>query len=263
MSEVQPSTIFIIPFRDRYPQKAYFEKYFRERVSNQKGMENAKYFFIHQKDTRPFNRGAVKNLGFLILSKKYSNWRDITFVFHDIDHYPMPHIIFPYTTEIGTVKHYFGFKHTLGGVVVIKGMDYAKTNGFPMFWGWGYEDNQFNERVVKSGLKIDRSLFIDFVDNKLIKNSLEKLDGEGVTRAITKEDVVRFYTKKTDDMRSIRDVSYKINDTMVDVTNFVTNTLPGKLYEYDVRSSEKNLMKYIKGKGVIVRNRRWGLDMSF
>ena len=257
---LKPSTIFIIPYRNRITQKSYFERYFEERVSKQPGMENTEYYFVHQKDTRPFNRGAIKNIGFLSLSRKYSNWRDITFVFHDLDHYPKQHITFPYITDVGTVKHYFGFENTLGGVVVIKGADFAKTGGFPMFWGWGYEDNEFNNRVVSADIKIDRSYFIDFADTNQMKSSLTMVEDEGHTRNITKEDVVRFFAKTTEGLTHVRDVDYSITDHMVDVVKFNTATLPGKMYEYDIRSGEKNLMNYIRGKNVVIRDRKWGLD---
>jgi hypothetical protein len=46
---MEPTTIFIIPYRDRVKQKKYFEKYFEERVSKQDGMNTAEYYFIHQK----------------------------------------------------------------------------------------------------------------------------------------------------------------------------------------------------------------------
>lgn len=257
---MSPTTIFIVPYRNRIPQKAYFEKYFEDRVSKQSGMETAEYYFIHQKDKRPFNRGAIKNIGFLILSKKYSEWRDITFVFHDLDHYPKPHVTFPYITEQGVVKHYFGFEKTLGGVVSIKGADFIKTGGFPMFWGWGYEDNEFNNRVVSAGITIDRSVFIDFSDINQLKSSLTMVEDEGYTRNITKEDVGRFFTKTTEGVKNVSNIDYSITGHMVDVINFTTATLPGKLYEYDIRSGEKNLMNYIRGKNIIVRNRKWGLD---
>ena len=257
---MSPTTIFIVPYRNRIPQKAYFEKYFEERVSKQSCMETAEYYFVHQKDTRPFNRGAIKNIGFLILSRKYSNWKDITFVFHDIDHYPKSHITFPYITDNGTVKHYFGFENTLGGVVAIKGEDFAKTGGFPMFWGWGYEDNEFNNRVVSAGIKIDRTDFIHFADLNQMRTSLTMAEDDGYTRAITKEDINRFFTKTTEGLKHVRDIDYSITGHMIDVVNFNTTTVPGKMYEYDIRSGEKNLMNYIMGKNIVVRNRKWGLD---
>ena len=256
-----PTTIFIIPYRNRIPQKAYFEKYFEERVSKQPGMEFAEYYFVHQKDNRPFNRGAIKNIGFKSLCIKYPNWRDITFVFHDIDQYPKLPLVFPYITEIGSVKHYFGFKNTLGGVLAIKGSDFSKTNGFPMFWGWGYEDNEFQSRVEASNIKIDRTDFIDGTDLKQVTASIITLSGEGNIRGIIKEDVGRFFNKTTEGFKNIRDLEYAIEDHMIDVVNFNTSTKPGKLYEYDMRSGEKNLLSYIAGKNVIIRNRKWGLNI--
>lgn len=257
---MSPTTIFIVPYRNRIPQKAYFEKYFEDRVSKQPGMEISEYYFIHQKDDRPFNRGAIKNIGFLILSKKYPEWRDINFVFHDLDHYPKPHITFPYITEDGVVKHYFGFENTLGGVVSIKGKDFIKTNGFPMFWGWGYEDNEFNNRVTSAGITIDRKDFIDFSDLNQTRASLTMVEGEGYTRSITKEDIRRYFTKTTEGLNHVRNIDYSINGYMIDVVKFNTTTVPGKMYEYDIRSGEKNLMNYIRGKNIVVRNRKWGLD---
>jgi hypothetical protein len=257
-----PTTIFIVPYRDRLPQKAQFEKYFDERVSKQSGMETAEYYFVHQKDSRPFNRGAIKNIGFLILSRKYPGWKDITFVFHDLDHYPKSHITFPYITEPGIVKHYYGFKNTLGGAVAIKGGDFIKTGGFPMFWGWGYEDNEFNKRVLSCHIKIDRSNFIELNGTREASTALTVIEGEGHIRSISKEDVNRFFSKTTEGLNQVRNIDYSTDNRMIDVVNFNTATLPSKMYEYDIRSGEKNLMNYISGKNIVIRNRKWGLVIS-
>jgi len=77
---IGPKTIFIIPYRSRETQMKYFIQYFETRVRNQPDMEDAEYFFYTSKRIIVhFNRGAMKNIGFIVFSKKYSNWRDITF----------------------------------------------------------------------------------------------------------------------------------------------------------------------------------------
>ena len=112
--------IFIIPYRDREPQKEIFLNQMEKLLVNEKDYE---IIICHQCDKRKFNRGGVKNIGFLYAKEKYSNWKDITFIFHDIDYLPYKKI-FDYETTHGTVTHFYGFDFAFGGIWAIKGKDF-------------------------------------------------------------------------------------------------------------------------------------------
>ena len=138
-----PKTIFIVPYRNRPEQKFFFCKYMSFLLDHKKDYE---IYFSHQCDERPFNRGATRNIGFLAMKEKYpDSYRDITFVFNDLDTVPFNRI-FDYQTDHGTVKHYYGFETSLGGIVVMKGADFERVNGYPNFWSWGREDACLQKR---------------------------------------------------------------------------------------------------------------------
>ena len=62
-----PKKIFIIPYRDRLQHKSIFLNQYKNLLEDQ----SYEMFFVHQLDTRPFNRGATKNIGFIHAKQKY------------------------------------------------------------------------------------------------------------------------------------------------------------------------------------------------
>jgi hypothetical protein len=160
-----PKFIFIIPYRDRESQKIWFTKNIKRLATILPYFE---VYFIHQNDKRIFNRGAMKNLGFLFIKQKYPNdYKNISLIFHDIDTFPAKHILLNYITHHKIVKHYYGFTHTLGGIISIKGRNFEGINGFPNYWGWGFEDNVLQNRCLKMKFKIDRDQFFHINDNNI------------------------------------------------------------------------------------------------
>ena len=81
-------TVFIVPYRDREPHRKAFLKAMTENLADWKP-ESYKIVFIHQCDERPFNRGAMKNIGFVAIKNAYpKDYHNITLIFHDVDTWP-------------------------------------------------------------------------------------------------------------------------------------------------------------------------------
>jgi hypothetical protein len=105
-----PKIVFIVPYRNRVTHKYFFSQYLSSILTEEDKYE---IYFSHQNDERPFNRGAAKNIGFIAVKEKYPNdYKNITFVFNDIDIVPF-YKIFDYETTKGIVKHFYGFQYDL------------------------------------------------------------------------------------------------------------------------------------------------------
>ena len=203
-----PKRIFIIPYRNRPQQKFFFEKWMSFILENENDYE---IYFSHQCDNRSFNRGATKNIGFLAAKSKYPNdYKDITFIFNDVDTVPFTKL-FDYQTTIGVVKHYYGFKYTLGGIVVMKGADFEKINGYPNYWGWGNEDNALQNRCLKNNIIIDRSQFYPAGD----PNIFQLFDG--ITRVVNRTDKSNLINDDgSNGINTIKNLIYSINTESVE-----------------------------------------------
>lgn len=233
-----PQKVFVIPYRDREKDKAAF----LENITKLLEDDPTPYeiYFAHQYDARPFNRGAMKNIGFLAIKDKYPTaYREMTFIFHDVDTYPSAKGLIDYNTTSGIVKHFYGYKFALGGMFAIKGADFEKTKGFPNFWGWGIEDNTMNDRCLAVGLTIDRSCFYDINDTKIVRTF------DGFSRIISRKDSLVYKTSTPDDILALRDVKWRLHQNaniyMIHIYRFeCTMNYRDQIYQpIDIRTTKK------------------------
>lgn len=248
-----PKRIFIVPYRNRIQHKFFFCKHMSFILEDNDDYE---IYFSHQCDIRTFNRGAVKNIGFMAIKDKYpEHYKDMTFIFNDVDTIPF-YKIFDYNTTKGIVKHYYGYKYALGGIVVIKGSDFERINGFPCYWGWGMEDNVLQKRCDLANIKIDRSVFYDIGSPQILQLF------DGISRIISKKDPWRMkHDNGIDGLRTITNLVYNIdtksdnpNDNIFVVDNpniFVINIQTfltyikfenDNYYNYDLREPKRKIL---------------------
>jgi hypothetical protein len=214
-----PKFVFIVPYRDREPHRVFFNTYIYK-IMEDIPPEDWTFFFIHQNDKRPFNRGAMKNIGFLALKNAYPNdYKNIIFIFNDVDTLPYTKNILNYETDFGVIKHFYGFHFALGGIFSIRGADFERINGFPNYWAWGGEDNLIHERAKQNGLFIDRSNFYTIGNMNILQFA------DGLKRLICRDELATsIMPNNVDGLSKITDLKYMIyNDThMIDVTSFDT-----------------------------------------
>jgi hypothetical protein len=213
-----PKIIFIVPYRDR-PQHLHFFKEQMGKVLSNIPKTDYKIHILHQQDERKFNRGAMKNIGYLVVKELYPNdYKNITLVFNDVDTMPYTKNFLKYDTVPGQVKHFYGYKFALGGIVSITAGDFEKTGGFPNFWAWGYEDNTLKQRVDRAGLKMNYDQFYPIKDGNILQLS------DGDIRNVSRTEFDTYKNNNADGFADIRGLMYNLaeNDGFVNVTAFET-----------------------------------------
>jgi hypothetical protein len=218
-------------------------------------LDSYEIYFSHQCDKRSFNRGATKNIGFLAIKEKYpDDYKNITFVFNDIDTIPFSNI-FNYQTIKGTVKHFYGFEYALGGIVAITGADFEEINGYPSFWGWGLEDTVLQKRCELANLYINRDQFYPIGSPDILHLF------DGVSRLINRKDPLRATNDNGyDGLQTIANLHFTIDTEsknpldnihvsdsekifIINIDSFTTATRfeNNNFYKYDLRSDPKQI----------------------
>jgi hypothetical protein len=252
-----PDVVFIIPYRNREAHLNCFlnhMQYILEDVSY-----SYEIVICHQDDTRPFNRGAMKNLGFIYIKHTYpTHYKNITLVFHDVDTMPGKKQMFDYRTTKNIVKHFYGFTFALGGIFSITGGDFELVGGFPNYWSWGFEDNVIYNRCIEKRIQVDRSKFYEY-------NHLDILQFfNGIDRNTNAKIYLQFKQfkknniksiEKNDGITSIQNIHYipeytKSKDISYTFVHHKVWTLdesnPNKVFESSTENVEKSLYELKK-----------------
>jgi hypothetical protein len=235
--------IVIVPYRDRIEHLTFFQRYLPA------VLENYELMVVHQNDARPFNRGAMKNIGFLAVKQKYpTEYLDATLIFQDVDIMPYKSGVFDYVAEHGVVHHFYGYESCLSACFAIKGADFEKANGFPNLWEWGVEDFIIQERVLKSGCRIDRSHFYPVGSRQVLQFF------DGMTRTLSMLDVDQIRTRHAMDGLSSLKAEFSLEENFVQVTKFAAMYLP----------DQNRVVRNIKDLGVNTQNRKkdWGFKFD-
>ena len=209
-----PKIIFIIPYRDREQHKHFFMRQMKYVLEDIK-KEDYEIYFAHQCDSRDFNRGGMKNIGFIAMREKYPNdYNKITFVFNDVDTMPYTKNFLDYDTTHGNVKHFYGFNYTLG--------------------------------VKACGLHIDRSVFYPIMD----KNILQLNDG--LIRLVNRQEFDYVKMKTSDGINTITDIKYELDEdnNYINITGFNSLTEPNIKNNrlHDLRQGNSSIFGRKRGK---------------
>jgi predicted glycosyltransferase involved in capsule biosynthesis len=143
----------IIPYRNRAENLKIFLPWISDYMSL--GKTHFNVLVVEQLNKKPFNRGALMNVGFEYLQSSCDY-----FIFHDVD-LLIQNKAFLYSfplapTHVAKYVEQFGYSVSsdyYGGVNIFNKEDFLHINGFSnKYLGWGGEDNDLNLRVLFKGM---------------------------------------------------------------------------------------------------------------
>jgi len=166
----------IVPYRaGQQPERLWHMLNFIQTMIHH--IPSAHIYIIEQADDRPFNRGALLNIGVDVAGMT----ADDVLCFHDVDLLPCADIVAEYLIPLPekTVRHIgrawkrYDSDSYLGGILMMRQSDFVAVNGYPNdFFGWGGEDDELRDRIKRAGLNIERNVYGTIIDQE--RMSLEQ-----------------------------------------------------------------------------------------
>jgi hypothetical protein len=150
-----PSLGIIVPYRDRAEHLKEFltetTRFFASDPVN--AGVSPRFLIVEQGAGQPFNRGALLNVGFRLLES------DVEYIcLHDVDRVPVAADYRWPERPMMIIRHGLSLPPRvidvlLSSVVLMQKQHFASANGFSNgYWGWGYEDVDLRERLLRCGL---------------------------------------------------------------------------------------------------------------
>tara|TARA_Y100000389_G_C17470094_1_gene529602 strand:- start:7328 stop:8098 length:771 start_codon:yes stop_codon:yes gene_type:complete len=239
-------TVFVVPYRNRSEHKAKFLDYYNKLTTiRDEWGKGVRLLIVEQDDDRPFNRGAMKNIGALHVHRLWGRDNgNITLVFHDIDSLPVFPLTIDFSCKRHNVNHIYGNSSALGGIFSIRIQDFFRAHGFPNIWGWGYEDNIMTERTTRIGLSVNRDNKIDIADmSKILRLDI---NSQNTSRAVSIIDLKRVLNKQADGMFDIADLAIRQEDITLKVQHFSTRyAAPRRLTTIGAHILKGNVMHWV------------------
>lgn len=247
----------VIPYRDRLEHLNVFIPYIVEHFKRTK--INYKIIVVEQYNNQPFNRSKLLNVGAKIL------YDDVDyFCFHDVDLFPDKDVSYKIGTHdvihlcttlienkndnIKNNEFYYGMnfnkyyntnniknninRKIVGGVVLLKKDIWRKHKWNEIFQGWGYEDQEYYDRLIYYKYKIYN------INNRFISMS-HKLNSTKCFKNIINNKNNHKIIKKQ--------IENKVLDPKLVISDIKFNTVSEKNFKYytkvsvDFYESPKNL----------------------
>jgi hypothetical protein len=162
-----PPLQIVVPYRNREAHFKSFVPHLRAYFARDKSDRHIPYrvLIVEQDGNDPFNRGALKNVGFMLgaAESEYT-------CFHDIDYLPIwadysytdepTRIVWhgaqtrPIAPEKSIRKIINDMEDLFGTVILVPNRLFTAVNGYSNeYWGWGFEDSDLKRRFLTAGAK--------------------------------------------------------------------------------------------------------------